>query len=295
MANYATAYLQELAQQFPYVLYFGDLYNTPNDNRYKWVNAKTIEIPVVSVTGRTNASRDTIGTASQRHSNSWETKTLSNERCWDTLVHPKDIDQTNMALSIGNITKVYNEEQKFPEMDAYTISKIYADWVARSNTAHTTPLTATNILEQFDTMMSAMDEARVPEQGRILYVTPTTNTLIKQAKEVVRNISVDKGGASTIQRSVSRIDDVKIVKVPSNLMKTAFDFTTGFVTGASAKQIHMALIHPLAVITPTNYDFASLDEPCAKTQGKYYYYEESHEDVFILNNKAAAIDFYIEA
>ncbi|WP_236730867.1 hypothetical protein [Clostridioides difficile] len=32
--------------------------------------------------------------------------------------------------SIGNITKVYNEEQKFPEMDAYCISKIYADWTA---------------------------------------------------------------------------------------------------------------------------------------------------------------------
>ncbi|EQH19567.1 hypothetical protein [Clostridioides difficile] len=46
------------------------------------------------------------------------------------MVHPADINQTNYVASIGNITKVYNEEQKFPEMDAYCISKIYADWTA---------------------------------------------------------------------------------------------------------------------------------------------------------------------
>lgn len=293
MTNYATHYSQELAQAFPYVLYFGALYATPNNGRYKWVNAKTIQIPVISTTGRKDADRDSILSVGKRHSNEWETKTLENERYWDTLIHPMDIDQTNMTLTIANITKVYNEEQKFPEMDAYTISKIYADWTGLSKSATTVALTTTNVLEEFDKMMEKMDDARVPSTGRILYVTPATNTLLKNAKEVVRNISIDKGSASTLQRTVSRIDEVQIVPVPAELMKTAYDFTTGWKAGSSAKQIHMALIHPLAVITPVSYEAAALDEPCAKTQNKWYYYEESFEDVFILNNKAAAIDFVI--
>lgn len=292
--NYATEYSRELAQAFPYTLYFGDLYNTPNNGRYKWVNAKTIQIPIISTTGRKDANRDTIMNAAKRHSNEWETKVLSNERYWDTLVHPMDIDQTNMVLSIGNITKVYNEEQKFPEMDAYTISKIYSDWTARGKSATSMALTAENILEQFDIMMEKMDNKRVPSMGRILYVTPTINTLLKNAKNLVRNISVDKGATSTIQRAVSRIDEAKIVSVPEELMKTSYNFTEGWVAGAGAKQIQMCLIHPLAVITPVSYESACLDEPCAKTQNKYYYYEESFEDVFILNNKADAIDFIIE-
>lgn len=293
--NYATEYSRELAQAFPYTLYFGDLYNTPNNGRYKWVNAKTIQIPVISTTGRKDADRDTIMAAAKRHSNKWEAKTLSNERYWDTLVHPMDIDQTNLVLSIANITRVYNEEQKFPEMDAYTISKVYADWTARSKTATELALDSTNILTQFDAMMEKMDNKRVPSMGRILYVTPATNTLLKNAKDIVRNISIDKGTASTVQRTVSRIDEVKIVPVPEELMKTAYDFTTGWKAGTSAKQIQMCLIHPLAVITPISYESACLDEPCAKTQNKYYYYEESFEDVFILNNKAGAIDFVVEA
>lgn len=291
--NYAKEYSQSLAQAFPYVLYFGALYNTPNNGRYRWTGAKTIEIPSISTTGRVDADRDTIGNAARNYNNAWETKVLENQRKWSTLVHPADIDQTNHVASIANITQVYNEEQKFPEMDAYTISKIYADWTGQSKSAATTVLTEDNVLAEFDKLMEKMDEARVPITGRIVYVTPAVNTLIKNAKQITRTINVESAG-STINRKVSRIDEVQIISVPSTLMKTIYDFTTGWTAGASAKQIHMVLIHPIAVITPVSYQFSQLDEPSATTEGKYYYYEESFEDVFILNKKADAIQFVVQ-
>ena len=291
--NYAKEYSQALAQAFPYALYFGALYNTPNNGRYKWTGAKTIEIPTISTTGRVDADRDTIGNAARNYNNAWETKVLENQRKWSTLIHPADIDQTNYVTSIANITQVYNEEQKFPEMDAYTVSKIYADWTGQSKTASTTVLTEDNVLTEFDALMEKMDEARVPVTGRILYVTPAINTLIKNAKQITRTINVESAG-STINRKVSRIDEVEIIAVPSTLMKTAYDFTTGWAAGGGAKQIHMFLVHPVAVITPVSYQFAQLDEPSATTEGKYYYYEESFEDVFILNKKADAIQFVVQ-
>lgn len=295
--NYATEYSQNLAQVFPYVLNFGALYNTPNNGRYKWTGSKTIEIPVIATSGRKDANRDTIGTPGRNFNNSWEPKTLTNQRMWDTLVHPADIDQTNFVTSIGNITQVYNQEQKFPEMDAYTVSKIFADWIALGNVAVTTALTTANVLSVFDGLMQQMDEDRVPVQGRILYVIPAVKTLLKNAEQVTRQVMVDgmAGNSGAINRTVSRLDDVEIIQVPSDLMKTVYDFTDGWVAGVGVKQIEMFLINPLAVITPVSYQFASLDEPSAKTQGKYYYYEESFEDVFVLNNKATAISFVTTA
>lgn len=41
--NYATEYLQTLEQMFPYVLYFGDLFATPNNGRFRWVNSRVID------------------------------------------------------------------------------------------------------------------------------------------------------------------------------------------------------------------------------------------------------------
>ncbi len=303
--NYATEYQRALEQAFPYALYFGALYSTPNNGRFRWVNAKTIEIPSISTTGRTDADRDSISTAQRNYNNAWETKTLVNERKWSTLVHPKDIDQTNMATSIANITRVFNEEQKFPEMDAYTISKIYSDWTTSiagdaahdaytGKTADTTALTVANILSVFDQLMLNMDNARVPVTGRILYVTNEVGVLLKSAQGISRSIDVESG-PNGIDRRVNRLDEVQIIHVPSQLMKTAYNFTTGWAVGTGAKQINMCLIQPTAVITPVSYTFSKLDAPSALSEGKYYYYEESFEDVFILNKKADAIQFNVEA
>ena len=56
--------------------------------------------------------------------------TLENERKWSTLVHPEMFGNKSGNYHCEHY-KVFNEEQKFPEMDAYTISKIYADWTAQ--------------------------------------------------------------------------------------------------------------------------------------------------------------------
>lgn len=303
--NYATEYQRALEQAFPYALYFGKLYATPNNGRFRWINNKTIEIPSISTSGRTNADRDSIGTAQRNYNNAWETKTLVNERKWSTLVHPRDIDETNQVASIVNITKVFNEEHKFPEMDAYTISKIYYDWTTSvaATTGHeayvgktpdTTELSVDNILSVFDNLMLAMDNARVPVTGRVLYVTNEIKTMLKNAKGIEREFDVQTGKAQ-IKRAVDRLDEVEIIPVPSQLMKTLYDFSdvNGWAVAPGAAQINMMLINPIAVITPVSYSFSNLQAPTALTEGKYYYYEESFEDVFILNKKADAIQFNI--
>lgn len=304
--NYATEYQRELDQAFPYVLNFGALYSTPNNGRYRWVNAKTIEIPSITTTGRVNGDRDTVAFAQRNYSNNWQTKVLTNERKWSTLVHPMDIDQSNMVASIGNITRVFNEEQKFPEMDAYLISKLYTDWTTSiaGDTAHGAytgktaikntdiALDASHILEIFDTLSLKMDEARVPVAGRILYVTHKAKSLLKSCPEIEKKWDVQTS-TDGLNRIVESLDGVQVIGVPSELMKTAYDFTTGYAPAAGAAQVNMFLVHPTAVITPHQYSFAQLDAPSAMSEGKYTYYEESFEDAFILNNKADALQFHI--
>ena len=298
--NYATEYSNALAQKFPYVLNFGALYATPNNGTYRWVNAKTIEIPSITTTGRVDADRDSIATAQRNYSNAWETKTLAHERKWSTLVHPMDIDESGMVNTIANITRVFNDEHKFPEMDAYTVSKIYTDWLTtkdeadKTRVADTTALTVENVLSVFDALMLKMDNERVPANGRILYCTHEVKTMLKQAQGMQRTFDV-QSGQSAIDRTISRIEEVEVIGVPATLMKTAYNFTTDFAVGASAQQINMFLVHPAAVITPVKYEFSKLDQPSAGSEGKYVYYEESHEDVFILNNKSGAIQFNVTA
>lgn len=293
--NYAAQYSQALAQAYPYVLNFGRLYATENNGRYRMgEDGKTIYIPSIKTTGRVASDRDTIAMATRNYDNAWEPKTLKNQRKWSTLVHPKDIDQTNEVASIQNITQTFNEENKFPEMDAYLISTLYSLWSAEDMTADTTELTANNVLAVFDKLMLAMDEARVPANGRILYVTNEVKTMLKQAAGISRSFNVQNGG-NDINRNVSRIEEVEIIGVPSTLMRTSYDFSTGWAVKEDALQINMFLVHPSAVITPVSYQFSQLDPPSAVTEGKYIYFEESFEDVFILNKKKDGLQFNTSA
>ena len=290
--NYAEAYERALAQAYPNVLNFGELYNVANNQVYKFVDSKTIHIPSISVSGRKNVNRDAIdGTFQRNVDNSFETKTLTFYREWSTSIDPADVMDTNMILTIQNATKVFNEEQKFPEKDAYTISNIYADWTAEGKTADKTVLTVDNILSVFDKLMEAMDEALVPSTGRLLYVTPAVKTLLKSASNIGLSKSVEH--QANINRVVDRLDEVKLITVPSFLMKTAYDFTTGFAPSDSAKQINLFLVHPSAILTPNKYAFVGMEAPAAGTKGDYIYYEKEYADVFILNNRTGAIAFNI--
>ena len=291
--NYAEAYERALAQAYPNVLNFGELYNVANNRTYKFVDAKTIHIPSISVTGRKNVNRDAIdGTFQRNVDNEWETKTLTFYREWSTSIDPADVMDTNMVLTIQNATQVFNETQKFPEKDAYTISKIYADWVAEGKTADTTALNVDNVLAVFDKLMEQMDEALVPAQGRLLYVTPAVKTLLKQASNIGLSRNV-QNGENTINRVVDRLDEIKLISVPSFLMKTAYTFTTGFEPAGTAKQINLFLVHPSAILTPSKYAFVGMEAPAAGTKGDYIYYEKEYSDVFILNNRTGAIAFNI--
>ena len=283
--NYAQQYSVELAQAYPYVLYSGALWNNENSRKYRIVDAKTIQIPSISVGGRTNGDRDTIGGFTRNFNNSWETKTLKNHRTWETLVHPKDIQETNQVVSIANITRVMNEEEKFPEMDAYIFSTIFN---LRNDleaiTALEEDLTVSNVLDKFDEMMDKMDEARVPAAGRVLYCDTFTKTLITKAIAIVRS-----NGDKKLVRDVERLEDVEIVSVPTDLFHTKYNFTDGFEKDVEAKDIKMMLLHPSAILPVVSYEFAQLQPPSAMSKGKYVYFEESFEDVFLLNKRKDAI------
>lgn len=206
-----------------------------------------------------------------------------------TSIDPADVDDTNMIMTIQNATKVFNETQKFPEKDAYLVSKIFTDWSAQGGTPSTSGLTVDTVLSVFDEMMEDMDEALVPFSGRICYVTPAVKTLLKNASQIAlqKNVATQ----ANINRVVDRLDEVKLVTVPSVLMKTAYTFDQGFAATEGASQINMFLVHPSAILTPSKYSFVGVEAPAAGTKGDYIYYEKEYSDVFILNNRTAAIAF----
>ncbi|MFX3618720.1 MAG: capsid protein [Sporolactobacillus sp.] len=286
--NYAEEYFQALQQVFKVGLEFNDCYNTPNNNLIKWTGAKTIQVPNISTGGYVDVNRDAVNGFTRRVDNSFVPYTLEHDREFSTLVDPVDIDESNMAVTIANITQIFNVEHKIPELDKYMASKLYAEVVSKGGTIDNTALTVENILTVFDSLMEQMDEAEVPTEGRILYVTPTINTMLKNAQQIQRRLDVTANNGQ-INRAVRSLDEVNIIIVPSSRMKTVYNFTDDAVADPSATQINLILCNCQAMFSPMKYEFVSLDEPTAKTGGKYLYYERAYWDVFVIQQKVDGI------
>lgn len=283
--EYAETFTNLLQQKYAKELCSDDL--TKSNPQVTFINAQTIKLPRMAVSGYKDHTR-TPGFNAGTLSNDWEPKKLSHDRDIEFFVDPMDIDETNLTLSVANIQNTFETEQAIPEKDCYRFSKLYSELnTHKAGNINTTAITVANFLDVFDNLMEAMDEAGVPEEGRILYLTPKMMKIAKKADGIQRTIDVS-GSSNVVNRKVHNLDDVILKSVPSSRMKTAYDFTEGCKPAGSAKQINMILIHTSCVVCRDKYSYIKLFTPGtdSRTADGYLYQNRCYGDLFLLEKKA---------
>ena len=292
--NYASQYGRELANAYPYLSHYGDLWNGGESQRFKPLQGKTVYIPSMKTTGARAANRDQLtGTFNRNFAVDWEAHELSMDREWDTLVDPIDIMETNEVATIANVTRTFNEFQKIPEQDAYMSSKL-AGFAQGFGGIDSTTLSAANILGQWDAALAYMTDQRVNRDRVRAKVIPSIYKYLKEAAGITRFIDVT-GGIRNVDRNVGKLDGVLIEEIPSDLMQTAYDFTDGWAVAAGASQIGMILYDSMSIAAPIVYDTAMISAPTAQSKGKYLYYERYYYDVFCLMQRQAGVFAFVGA
>lgn len=290
--DYAETFTQLLQQKYAKELCSDAL--TKSNQQVKFINAQTIKLPTITMSGYKDHTR-TPGFNTGTMSNSWIPKKLEHDRDIEFWIDPMDIDETNLVMSVANIQNTFEEEQAIPEKDCYRFSKLHAELTTFSGRINTTVFTAANFLEAFDEEMAVMDEAGVPEEGRVLYVTPSMYKIVKEAEGLQRVMSVTT--PSTINRNVHSLDNVTIKMVPAARMKTKYDFTDGCVVAADAKQINWILIHTTCVVCRDKYSYIKLFTPGtdSRTADGYLYQNRNYGDLFLLEKKVEGCAMNVEA
>ena len=289
--QYAEQFTQFLAQKYEKELCSDALMHS--NPQITFLNAQTIKLPRLTLSGYKDHTR-TAGFNAGTISNDWEPKKLAHDREIEFFVDPMDIDETNLALSVANIQNTFENEQAIPEKDCYNFSKLHTELTNfHGRIDSTTVLTAQNILSIFDEEMSKMDDAGVPVDGRILYVTPTVNKLLKAADGIQRMITVNSSNA--VNRNVHSLDDVTIKMVQSGRMKTKYNFTDGCVAAADADQINFILVHPSCVVARDKYAYISLFTPGtdSRTADGYLYQNRNYWDLFLIERKVAGCAMHV--
>ena len=296
--NYAESFQRELLTKYERELVSFEL--TQSNPQVQFLNAQTIKLPDLTLSGYKDHDRQGSGFNAGTHTNTWTPMKLEHDRDIEFRLDPMDIDETNLVLAVANFTSQFEEQQAIPEKDSYRFSKLYAEAVTyAANGAHvdTTTLTTANVLTWFDERMAEMDDASVPEEGRILYCTAAFKTLLKNAQQLTRTMNVGTGAGDAVSRSINRMDEVHIKTVPSARFKTLYTFTDGCVPAAAAKQMNSMLIHPSCVVSRDKYSYIHLFSPGhdSRTADSYIYQNRYYTDTFLLKKRAAGIAINVDA
>lgn len=133
-------------------------------------NANEIIYPQISVSGLGNYSRNS-GYTSGSVNLEWKTAEFNYDRGTKISVDVMDNEESrNLAFGMAGATLM--REKVAPEADAFTFAQIASvEGITIGNP--TTFATAEAFLAELIEAKNLMDEDEVPEEGRILYVTPT--------------------------------------------------------------------------------------------------------------------------
>ena len=242
---------------------------------FSWTGAHTIKVYKV-----TTASMNDYGRSGPTEGN-WsrygqiqgldattEEFTLKKDRSFTFAIDKLDTDETAHQLAAASALARQVREVVIPEVDTYVYS-VMAEGAGIKPAA--VALTKTNIYEQIITANNALDNAEVPETGRVIVVTPDVYLLMKQCKDIV--METDIGNDLRLRGVISNLDGANVIKVPK--MRLPADF--GFM-----------IAHPVATVAPTKLeDYKTHQDPPGISgelvEGRICY------DAFVLENKAKAI------
>lgn len=284
------------AEQFePYILalYATELKTdklSKSNPRVQWLNAKTIQIPEVTMSGYKDHNRNGGGFNTGDIKTKYVAYTLEFDRDIEHTIDSMDVPESNLTKYFANFHADFEKREAIPEKDRYRLSKMYTEFVEYGGVVDTTTLTVSNVLDWFDNEMEVMDDKSVPSSGRLLFVTSHVNKLLKKAEGITRVLGVQDNNGK-IDRKVYDLDDVEIIVVPGDRMMTEYDFTNGSVPAPGAGQINAILMHPDSVICRDRYQYIKVFTPGAdsRTADSYVYQNRYYGDLFVIKSRLAGI------
>ena len=256
------------------------------------VNGNTIKVFKTSMDGLGNYNRNT-GFANGDVTGTWETMTLSKDRGRSFIVDRMDNEET-VGMAFGTLAGEFIRTKVAPEIDAYTFAKIAGTTGILSANADVTVGT-TDVPNLIDTAEMQMNEAEVPGEGRILFISETAYAGLRA--KIVRTVLNDVTG---INKDVETYNGMRVIRVPQSRFYTAitlYDGTTsgqttgGYVgTATTGYKINFMIVHPSAVNKVVKHVLPRIFTPEQYQNADAWKFDyRIYHDTFVYENKTNGI------
>lgn len=247
-----------------------------------FANAKIVNIPKIELEGLADYNR-TSGYTSGDATLSFVPYELKKDR--GRKFNIDSVDNIDAAgLAVAQLASTFERDYVVPELDAYRFAQ-YATG-ADTSMVKALALTKSNILTTIDDAQAALSDAEVPEENRILFLTPAAYSLLKQAIDGSR---IHTG--TLVNRNVTMIDDLPVIQVPSGRFYSAIALKEGgYEADTGAVGLNFILMDRSAPLQIVKHNPARLFSPNENQDADAWSYTyRMFHDATIKTNKAKGV------
>lgn len=261
--------------------------DTANE-RVRWIGAKTANIFTIDPVGLGNYSRND-GFVAGDVNGSWVPYTIQVDRGRSYMVDVMDNDES-VGMAFGTLVGETERTEVVPEVDAYRFAK-YAGAAAAANKVNGTLATGAATVAAIQTAEAVLDDAEVPYEGRILFVSPST---YKNLKDGITRFT--ENGDPDVNGRVEMYDDMRIVRVPAGRFNTTVTLNApvnsndvgGYTASGSA--INFMVIHPSATLQVVKHVVPRVFSPQVNQEADAWKFDyRIYHDCWVLSNKTTGI------
>lgn len=294
MANtysYPTIYKKKMDEVFKASAVTSILEVSPDAVDFKGTEEQEFKIQKLALQGLGTYSR-TNGYTEGDITETWETHTFGQDRSRRFGIDA--VDEIEAYVKIARIGAQFTREHVSPEIDAYRFHKI----CSLCSVDATADLTVDNVVASIDTGIQTLDDAEVPENGRVLFISNEVNNLLKNSGEFFKTrLATDMN--TKLNRKITVLDDMPLIRVPKARFYSAFDFydgatagqeAGGFTPASGATQINFILAPINILLGIIKYiDPKIVDKKYNITADKWVYALRIYHELFILENKLSGV------
>lgn len=197
-----------------------------NANLVKYNGGNEVKLPNILMDGLADYDR-TTGFVGGDVTLEWKTYTLTQDRGRTFSIDAMDVDETNFVVTAGTVMGEFQRTMVVPEIDAYRYSKLATLAIDASQT-RSLAITADNIVDELLADLNGMEDVIGAKEVVITMNPILAGQLAKSGKDYISKAMLAKGALSV---EVQSFNDNAIVKAPSKLLKTAFEFNDGTTVG----------------------------------------------------------------
>ena len=195
-----------------------------NALRSKFVGARTVLIPDVDMQGLGNYDRDD-GFVTGALTVSSESYTMAMDRGRSFQLDREDNDETGIANLAGQVMGEFVRTRVVPEMDAYVLSKLATLATTKSQTV--TGTVSSQIYKMITEAINKVQAVAGYSEPLVCFVDSSVWAALMNTTEVTRQINVGEFKKGAVNTKVKYLNDVPIIPVSDDRMKSAFTFYDG--------------------------------------------------------------------